>query len=153
MLTFEDLNGGRVELAFGKNQFAIPARHVLVIAKHENRWLMTKHKTRGIEFPGGKAEPGELTKDAAIRETFEETGVGLENPIQFAEYFVNNKELSFCKAVFTGEIKKIENNPVLYETLGAVWLTEEELLNCNQLSFHMKDTGMDVLREWVNELG
>ena len=42
MLIFNDVNGGRVELTFGENQFGMAARHVLVIFKHKgNGYLPT----------------------------------------------------------------------------------------------------------------
>ncbi|KXH86901.1 NUDIX domain-containing protein [Sporosarcina sp. HYO08] len=150
MYTFTDVNGGRVELTFGDNRFGMEARHVLVVLKHENRWLLTRHEVRGIEFPGGKAEPGELVEAAAIRETMEETGVELTNVGKFAEYIVDSN-ITFCKAVFTGTVVRIEENPTLFETSGAVWLTDEELDACQELSFHMKGTGMELLRKWVVE--
>jgi len=42
---------------------------VHTIKKGRNRW----------EFPGGKVDEGETPREAAIRETFEETGVTIRN--------------------------------------------------------------------------
>lgn len=148
ILTFEDLNGTRVELTFGENRLGIPARHVLVVLKSKEKWLLTKHSIRGIEFPGGKAEDGETIEEAAIRETIEETGVTITNLVKFAEYVVQS-EHPFCKAVFTAEIAHIEENPLLLETDGARWLTNSELDKCDDLSFYMKDAGMSAIRKWV----
>lgn len=152
ILTFEDVNGGHVELTFGDNRLGIPARHVLVIVKYGDKWLLTRHSTRGVEFPGGKAEEAETIEGAAIRETIEETGVTINNLVQFAEYTVQS-DTTFCKAVFTGEVVHVDPDPILHETEGALWMTDEELANCADLSFHMKDTGMDVLRRWVEKNG
>jgi 8-oxo-dGTP diphosphatase len=148
MLIFNDINGGRVELTFGENQFGMPARHVLVILKHNGKWLLTRHSMRGVEFPGGKAEDGETIEEAVIRETIEETGVTITDLVKFAEYVVRSN-VTFCKAVFTGKIVTIDENPTLHETGGAMWMTSEELTQCEELSFLMKDTGMETLREWV----
>lgn len=150
ILVFNDINGGRVELTFGKNQFGMPARHVLVILQHNGKWLLTRHSVRGVEFPGGKAEEEETIEEAAVRETFEETGVTISGLVNFAEYVVQSN-ITFCKAVFTGTVIKIDKYPTLHETEGALWMTGDELDQCAQLSFHMKDTGMEVLRKWVEE--
>jgi 8-oxo-dGTP diphosphatase len=150
MLFFNDVNGGRVELTFGENQFGMSARHVLVILKHNGKWLLTRHLIRGVEFPGGKAEDGETIEEAVIRETIEETGVTITDLVNFAEYVVRSN-ITFCKAVFTGKVTKIEENPALYETNGALWMTSDELDQCEELSFLMKDTGMEALRKWVEE--
>lgn len=125
------------------------ARHVLVVLKQEGRWLVTRHSVRGIEFPGGKAEDGETITEAAIRETIEETGVTITGLVKFAEYVVRSN-VTFCKAVFTGKVYSIDENPELFETEGALWMTDEELANCNELSFHMKDAGMAKIRKWVD---
>ncbi|QTD43351.1 NUDIX domain-containing protein [Sporosarcina sp. Te-1] len=151
-MTFSDLKGANVELTFGENRQGMEARHVLVVLKHEGKWLVTRHESRGIEFPGGKAEPGESIEEAAIRETIEETGVTVKKLVKFAEYVVET-DPPFCKAVFTGTIESIEENPVLYETGGALWLSDEELDLCTELSFHMKDTGMKHIRKWVETHG
>lgn len=148
MLKFEDLKGANVELTFGPNQHRIESRHVLVVIKHNDRWLLTKHRIRGIEFPGGKAEAGEMIEQAAIRETLEETGVTIDNVHSFAEYVVFT-DPPFCKAVFTGNVVHVERDYTLLETEGAVWMTDAELAACTELSFHMKDRGMGEIRKWV----
>ncbi|KAA0964797.1 NUDIX domain-containing protein [Sporosarcina sp. ANT_H38] len=148
MLVFNDVHGGRVELTFGANQNGMSARHVLVVLKHNGKWLLTQHLMRGVEFPGGKAESGETIEEAVVRETIEETGVTITDLVNFAEYIVRSNS-TFCKAVFTGKVVEIDENPVLHETGGAIWMTSEELAQCEELSFLMKDTGMEALRGWV----
>ncbi|MCM3742544.1 NUDIX domain-containing protein [Sporosarcina luteola] len=143
------MQGAQVELTFGENCLGMEARHVLVVLKHEGRWLVTRHSVRGIEFPGGKAEDGETISEAAIRETIEETGVTITELVKFAEYVVMSN-VTFCKAVFTGKVSSIDENPQLYETEGALWMTDDELASCEELSFHMKDAGMAKIRKWVD---
>ena len=122
----------------GENRFGMKARHVLVVLKHNGKWLLTRHSIRGIEFPGGKAEEGETIEEAAIRETIEETGVTITDLINLPNMlFIVT--MTFCKAVFTGKVIHIDENPSLHETEGAVWMTDEELDSCEELSFHMKD--------------
>lgn len=150
MLVYTDLNGERVELTFGPNERGIAARHVLLLCKHQEKWLCTKHRRRGIEFPGGKAEEGESIEVAIKREVYEETGVTIHNVQQFAEYVVHTDE-PFCKAVFTAEIAEIAEDYTLYETEGAVWLTTEALDHEEHISFYMKDEGMIALRKWVEQ--
>lgn len=147
-VTYTDLLGAHVELTFGENRLGMEARHVLVVLKHDGKWLLTRHNVRGIEFPGGKAEEGESLEEAAIRETIEETGVTITNLIRFAEYVVSS-DVPFCKAVYTANVASIDENPQLFETLGALWMTDEELSACDELSFHMKDEGMKEIRKWV----
>ncbi|WP_391202800.1 NUDIX domain-containing protein [Psychrobacillus sp. L4] len=151
MLSFQDLNGNHVELSFEKGVFPIEPMHVLVLAKHQNKWLLTKHPKRGIEFPGGKVEESETTIQAAIRETSEETNVELTNLEWVAEYLVY-EETPFCKAVYIANVDHINVEGPNFETEGAVWLTTDEFLHSNNLSFHMKDTGMKAILEKVMTL-
>ena len=51
-----------------------------------HKFLMIKHQ-RGINkgcmnFPGGKKEPFETMEECVVRETLEETGLKIENPVQ-----------------------------------------------------------------------
>ncbi len=148
MTVFQDLNGIRVELTFGESSSTLEARHVLIVLKHEGKWLLTRHSSRGVEFPGGKAELGESIEQAAIRETFEETGVTIRNLKKIAEYIVEDTK-PFCKAVFTATVAHIGRTPVGYETEGALWLEDGDFANCDELSFHMQDEGMKEITKWV----
>lgn len=50
-------------------------RYVVVIARHDDAWLLCRHKARQTwETAGGHIEAGETPLDAARRELYEETG-------------------------------------------------------------------------------
>lgn len=146
MFTFTDLNDLQVDLSFKRGELDIEPKHVLVLLKHENKWLCTIHKRRGVEVPGGKQEPGETLEQAAIREVFEETGVHVKNLRWFAEYAVHD-DILFCKTVFTAQFVGQEDIDFDLETSGMTWLTDEEFAHHPNLSFHMKDEGMQKMLE------
>ncbi|MBR5598761.1 MAG: 8-oxo-dGTP diphosphatase [Alphaproteobacteria bacterium] len=59
---------------------------VIVEDCKNHKFLMIRHH-RGINdgcinFPGGKKEPDETIEACAIRETFEETGIIIKNPVK-----------------------------------------------------------------------
>ena len=80
------------------------ARHVLVVLKYKDKWLLTQHSNRGIEFPGGKAEEGETIEEAAIRETIEETGVTITNLSKSLLNMSFKVTLHFVKLCLLGEL-------------------------------------------------
>jgi len=145
------MNGFKVDLSFEQDIFELDINHVLVVLKHEENWLLTKHKERGVEFPGGKVEKFETLVEAAKRETLEETGVLINDLVQVAEYVVYG-DIPFCKAVFTGTVAKIHSNYSLHETEGVVWMNDDELDSFQELSFHMRDEGMTAIRKRVETL-
>ena len=70
---FEDKDGRVVTLNY-KNENDMPnGNHVLAIPVYNSQLLFTHHQHRGIEFPGGKVEINEQSKEAVIRELYEET--------------------------------------------------------------------------------
>lgn len=148
-MKYIDLNGIECELSFQKGSFPQPCSHVLVICKFDGQWVLTKHKERGLEFPGGKAEHGESLQQAAIREIYEETGVVLADLDWFAEYRVDT-ERPFCKTVFVGKALRVEEIDLM-ETDGIV--LAEKLEPDDSFSFLMKDDGMQEIMKKVEHLG
>ncbi|PLR84438.1 nucleoside triphosphatase YtkD [Bacillus canaveralius] len=122
MKEFHDQNGQPVRLSFQPNQFSLPSRHVLVICRFQDKWLLTSHKIRGLEFPGGKTESGETLEEAARREVFEETGARLQSLHYVGEYEVGG-EIPFVKTIFYGVVERIEERETFFETNGPVFIS------------------------------
>lgn len=138
---FVDKNGAVVKISNTRDSFSKKAEHVLVICRFYQQWLLTKHKVRGWEFPGGKKEEGETLEEAAIREVREETGALVKTLQYLGEYEVINEEKSFVKAVFFAEIEDMQVKRDYYETNGPV-LIGGDILTLrwqDQFSFIMKD--------------
>jgi 8-oxo-dGTP diphosphatase len=154
MKVFFDKFGNKVELTFTTNAFQQPAKHVLVICQYKGAWILTNHKVRGLEFPGGKVEEGESLKESARREVYEETGAILDEMIQIAEYKVSEEKESFVKAVFWGKIKEISNSTNYHETNGPVEIQGDilRLRFGNEYSFIMKDEVISACIEYINKL-
>jgi 8-oxo-dGTP diphosphatase len=141
MEVFNDAKGATIRLSFSRHSFKQEPKHVLVICKKGNGWLLTKHKKRGLEFPGGKAEYGETIEMAAIREVWEETGGHLAMLDFIGEYEVSEKDAAFVKAIFYGEMKEMEEKADYLETAGPV-LIDGDILTLRwgqEYSFIMKD--------------
>lgn len=148
MFTFIDENGLTVDLRFDNGPFEVEPKHVLVLVQHEDKWLCTVHNHRGVEFPGGKQEEGESLMETAKREVYEEASIVIEDLKWFAHYTVHDK-IPFCKAVFTAKVKEIKEFLGDYETIGVLWLTEEQLWQQPKLSFYMRDAGMKKMLQEV----
>src|SRR5699024_8720354 len=100
MNVFKDFYSHEVKLSFENHPFSKDTRHVWIICQYKNKWLLTKHKERGYEFPGGKEEHGETAKEDAIRELMEETGALLKEITYLPLYYVVGKSDSVIKNVY-----------------------------------------------------
>lgn len=153
METFLDYDGDTVRLAFKKDSFSKPAKHVLAICRYKGQWLLTKHKQRGLEFPGGKVEAGETLEEAVRREVLEETGAILGKVEFIGEYEVESPVGSFVKAIFCGEVEELQKNTHYYETEGPQ-LEGQDLLGKRfgkEFSFIMKDLVVEKSIEYIEK--
>lgn len=151
MGVFNDIHGCIVRLSFKVNSFSTEPRHVLVICRYKDRWLLTDHKVRGWEFPGGKIEEGESLEEAARREVLEETG-GIVKELTFiGEYEVINEGHSFVKRVFYGIVDQLINYPCYQETNGPILIKGDinQLRWEDQFSFIMKDKVLEKCLEKI----
>ncbi|GEN32407.1 8-oxo-dGTP diphosphatase [Cerasibacillus quisquiliarum] len=144
MYIFTDYYNNQVRFSFQNHPFSKYPKHVWVICNYKNKWLLTNHKERGLEFPGGKVEHGETAEEAAIREVKEETGGVVETIDYIGQYHVNGKASTVIKNVYFAEIKKLEEQSTYYETYGPILLKEipDNVKEQETYSFIMKD---DVL--------
>ncbi|WP_317943640.1 NUDIX hydrolase [Carnobacterium maltaromaticum] len=92
-----------------------------ILLKKEGKYLLIKRTKikRGIpnvfpeywDIPGGRVEVGELPKEAAIREAFEEVGqdVVITGIIHEDSNFDKEKNIIFTRLVYKGEIISEKN--------------------------------------------
>src|SRR4051812_39843234 len=71
-----------------------------IVLNKQKEILLIKGPRRGWEIPGGQVEEGESLKNAAIRETKEESGIDIE-VTNFCGVFQNVSE-SICNTLFLG---------------------------------------------------
>lgn len=151
MYTFRDYYHNVVKLSFDDQPFSKRPKHVWVICKFNGMWLLTKHKDRGLEFPGGKVEKGETAREAAIREVMEETGGTIESLQYIGQYFVAGKGGNIIKNVYVAQVKVLTVQETYFETNGPVIL---EGIPCNVeqdelYSFIMKDRVLTHCMEYI----
>ncbi|WYV00603.1 RNA deprotection pyrophosphohydrolase [Oceanobacillus sp. FSL H7-0719] len=153
MMIFKDFYKNEVQLSFENHPFSKNPKHVWVICRYKGQWLLTKHKERGLEFPGGKVELGETAEEAAIREVHEETGGIVEQIHYIGQYYVNGRKDYVIKNVYFAIINRLIEEESYYETDGPVLLSEiPGNVNYNQAySFIMKDQVLDYSMEYIEK--
>ncbi|KMJ57735.1 7,8-dihydro-8-oxoguanine-triphosphatase [Bacillus sp. LL01] len=141
MYEFEDIYNNRVMLSFEDHPFSRDPKHVWVICRYQDQWLLTNHKNRGMEFPGGKVEAGETAEQGAIREVKEETGGHVSQLQYIGQYKVDGREKVIIKNVYFAVIDRLEKQSTYFETNGPVLLKQipGNIRKDNRFSFIMKD--------------
>jgi|SRR5690625_1289258 len=148
---FIDYYKNEVTLSFADHPFSKQPKHVWVICLYKNEWLLTKHKERGLEFPGGKVEAGETAEQGAIREVQEETGGIIDSIHYIGQYYVAGKKEHVIKNIYFAQIKQLLKQSTYFETEGPVLLKDlpKNVKHHKQFSFIMKD---DVLSHSMDQI-
>ncbi|MBN6186679.1 NUDIX domain-containing protein [Aneurinibacillus sp. BA2021] len=151
---FYDQSGQFISLTFERKQFLPDAKHVLVWAYAEpggEEIVLTRHKKRGWEIPGGKVEPGETPEAAARRELFEETGTEIGDLDWIAQYIIDadpDKE-KIVKNVYTGVIQQWKELPVGFETAERALFPLATLPLEKDMSPFMQDDVFPLCRDYM----
>jgi len=108
----------------------------VAIHDEHGRILMGLHSDRRVwVIPGGLIEPGETPADAAVRETWEETGLLIELTSILGVYggrelivdYVNGDRTSYVGAVFRGRVVGGQMRADGEEILELRYVSKEEL--------------------------
>jgi 8-oxo-dGTP diphosphatase len=141
MYTFKDYYHNQVELSFADHPYSETPKHVWVICRYKDEWLLTHHIRRGLEFPGGKVEEGETPEEAAVREVKEETGGIVSHLSYIGQYKVSGKDKIIIKNIYFALIGDMGEYTHYEETKGPVLLKElpEDIKHDKRFSFIMRD--------------
>ncbi|MEN0035855.1 MAG: NUDIX hydrolase [Cellvibrio sp.] len=112
------------------------APHVTVatIIERDNRFLMVYEEADGKKVynqPAGHLDPNETLKDAAVRETLEETGwtVSLTGVVGVNLYTAPSNGITYLRTTFIAEALSHDQTRKLDTgIIEAVWLTYDELV-------------------------
>lgn len=154
MITHDQFNN-QIEMHYKNSTDKANGEHVLIIPFYQDEFVLTRHKKRGIEFPGGKIEAGETSEAAAERELFEETGALIQQLQYIAQYTVYypTGERWFTKDVFAAKVKSIQRKEDYLETAGPVMCRNLNDIADKDKSFLLTDEVILKCAERVSALG
>jgi 8-oxo-dGTP diphosphatase len=92
-------------------------RHVLLVRKPRSRWTL----------PGGKVENGETIADAAMRELYEETGLGVDGLL----YLMELETSSTRHHVYEASVLNTDEARPLNEIFDCMWYPLDAVQNLN----------------------
>lgn len=113
---------------------------VATVVERDDLFLMVKETEFGcsvINQPAGHVEPGEDIIDAAIRETYEETGwrVEIQNLIGIYSSKAKKSGITYYRLAFSAKAISFDNQAAIDPDIDeVVWLSEDKIAsNTNKL--------------------
>ena len=152
MIQFRDEQNCLVEFS-SKPEFG-EAWHVLVLCRFQGKWVLTRNRKRGLEFPGGKREQGETIEEAAIREVYEETGGIVSDLLFLGQYKVHDVHKPFVKSIYYTKLREMTLKHDYLETDGPELLEAlpQDIKSVSEFSFIMKDEILTLSLKQLNHM-
>jgi 8-oxo-dGTP diphosphatase len=153
---FYDKSRQFISLTFERRCFLQDAKHVLIwmfADEKEQEIVLTRHKRRGWELPGGKVEAGETPEEAAHRELFEETGVRTDTLCWVGQYIIEaegSKE-QVVKNIYAGIAREWNNIPEGFETIERAIFPLSLMPFRQEMSSFIQDNIFPLCREYVKK--
>lgn len=117
MLEFKGAFCGQKIVFYSDLKLFMEPNCALIIAFYHGDLILTYHKTRGWELPGGTRQSNEWIIQTAIRELYEETGAEVERIEPIAQYkIIEFDKLKYVKTIYISTVKSIHPLPYGYET-------------------------------------
>ncbi|MDP4552476.1 NUDIX hydrolase [Alkalihalobacillus macyae] len=121
------------ELVGHRPLILVGAVTLIVNSKNEVLLQLRNERSKRWGLPGGLMEPGESTEETAKRETFEETGLTVENMTLFKLY---SGESFFTKADNGDQFYSVTTAYDVKEYSGSIKLNPDESLSCDFFSYN-----------------
>lgn len=106
---------------------------VATVIEHNGKFLLIKEQSNGslvINQPAGHLDPDETLQEAAIRETFEETGwhIRLLGVVGVGLYTSPTNNVTYHRTTFYAEAIEHDPEAILDDGIeGTIWMTYEEM--------------------------
>jgi 8-oxo-dGTP diphosphatase len=149
--SFLDCSGFKVNLTFNPTLFLEPT-DVLILPFYQGSLIMTKHKKRGIELPGGKIKGDETPLAAAVREVYEECGARLSSIKLVGQYSIPEfNKVGLIKNIYLANVSQLDANEFCTDTLGPVIFDEIPTdVSKNEFSPYIQDNVYPLTMEYLH---